>query len=208
MSTPQERKQVERQARRRRIQEAARGVFAERGYAKTSIEQIAKQSGLSVGAIYLYFRSKEDLYVSLLERVLDDVIAELRKIRAAGGPDALRNAWSYLVQWAAADVESTRVLRLVCQPGVRPQLSDETARAAATRIAGVCGELAALVRDERGRDGVAEADLLWALFLGLLQQADGRGNLGIDGPPLADAAHAAFSAIEPSLRSPAAPMAA
>ena len=71
MTTAHERKQQERHARRRRIQRAARSVFAEKGYAKTSIEQIAREASLSVGAIYLYFRSKEDLYISLLEETLE-----------------------------------------------------------------------------------------------------------------------------------------
>jgi AcrR family transcriptional regulator len=201
MSTPQERKQVERQARRRRIQGAARGVFAAKGYAKTSIEQIAREAGLSVGAIYLYFRSKEDLYVSLLEDTLDHLQAELKKIRVGGDPGALRNAWSYLAQWAASDVESTRVLRLVCHPGVRAQLSDEVAKGASARIRGTVGELSGLI--EAGypqADAVAGAEVLWALFLGLLQTADCRVNLDMAGPALPEAAHVAFGAFEATLK--------
>jgi AcrR family transcriptional regulator len=70
MTNAQERKAQERQARRRRIQEAARTVFTEKGYAGASIELIARAAQLSVGAIYLYFRSKEDLYTSLVEDTL------------------------------------------------------------------------------------------------------------------------------------------
>src|SRR5690349_24789470 len=102
MTTAQERKQHERQARRRRIQRAARSVFAEKGYAKTSIEQIAREASLSVGAIYLYFRSKEDLYVSLLEETLelfDTEIGQLRG-RADGNPgEGLTSVWSFLTHW-------------------------------------------------------------------------------------------------------------
>lgn len=200
---------MERQARRRRIQGAARGVFAEKGYAKTSIEQIARQASLSVGAIYLYFRSKEDLYVSLLEDTLDEVNGELKKIRSTGDANALRSAWSYLAQWAATDVESTRVLRLVCHPGVRKQLSDEVAKAAASRITAVRDELAQTIKDGYGRtDSTESADLLWALFLGLLQQVDCRANLELPGPGLPEAAHAAFGAFEATLKAPARALAA
>src|ERR1044071_5578793 len=128
MTNAQERKAQERQARRRRIQEAARTVFAERGYAGASIELIAREASLSVGAIYLYFRSKEDLYVSLLEETLDLFDTELRQIRGRSDvspPERLRTAWSFLTQWAATDVEASRVLRLISQPNVRSQLSDE-----------------------------------------------------------------------------------
>jgi AcrR family transcriptional regulator len=209
MSTPQERKQMERQARRRRIQGAARGVFAEKGYAKTSIEQIARQASLSVGAIYLYFRSKEDLYVSLLEETMHQVQGELKKLRQSGDGRALSSAWSYLAQWAATDVESTRVLRLVCQPGVRTQLSDEVARSTAACITAVRDQLAAIIQDGYApADPTASADLLWALFLGLLQQVDARANLDLPGPALPEAAHAAFGAFEATLKAPARALAA
>jgi AcrR family transcriptional regulator len=204
MSTPQERKQMERQARRRRIQSAARGVFAEKGYAKTSIEQIARQASLSVGAIYLYFRSKEDLYVSLLEDTLDSVTDGLKTIRTSGEPNRLQNAWSYLTQWAATDVESTRILRLVCQPGVRKQLSDEVAGSSAARITAVCDEFAEIIKEDYNQsDASASADILWALFLGLLQQVDARSNLNLPGPALPEAANGAFSAFEATLKTSA-----
>ena len=90
MTTAQERKQQERHARRRRIQRAARTVFAEKGYAKTSIEQIAREASLSVGAIYLYFRSKEDLYVSLLEETLETFDNDLSAVAHRGDSADIR----------------------------------------------------------------------------------------------------------------------
>src|SRR5205085_11542491 len=106
MTNAQERKAQERQARRRRIQEAARTVFSERGYAGASIELIARAAQLSVGAIYLYFRSKEDLYVSLIEdtlTVFDVDMAQLRERTEI--PNRLRETWDVLVRWAEKDPE-------------------------------------------------------------------------------------------------------
>jgi AcrR family transcriptional regulator len=48
-----------------RILEAANKVFAERGYHEATMEDIAKQLGVSKGAIYLYFPSKEDLFEAM-----------------------------------------------------------------------------------------------------------------------------------------------
>jgi TetR/AcrR family transcriptional regulator len=209
MTTAQERKQQERQARRRRIQQAARTVFAERGYAKTSIEQVASQASLSVGAIYLYFRSKEDLYISLLEETLESFDAELGAIRTR--PDLhptsrLQAAWSHLTGWAVSDVEGTRILRLIAQPGVRKQLSDEVASASAAGIEKIRNHFANLVRAgiEAGRyrevDAQETADLLWSLFIGILETTDARKNLGLEGPSFTENTQAAFSAIEGGLR--------
>jgi AcrR family transcriptional regulator len=52
--------EYKRQARQRIVDTAAR-VFSEKGYHRTTMEDIAKELGVSKGAIYLYFRSKEGL---------------------------------------------------------------------------------------------------------------------------------------------------
>mgnify|MGYP002139961465 CR=1 FL=1 len=57
------------------------GMLTERGYAGASIELIARAAQLSVGAIYLYFRSKEDLYVSLIEDTLTVFDVEMVQVR-------------------------------------------------------------------------------------------------------------------------------
>ena len=209
MTTAQQRKQQERQARRRRIQRAAREVFAEKGYAKTSIEQVARQASLSVGAIYLYFRSKEDLYISLLEETFEVFDAEMRQIRTRTDlrpADRLGAAWMFLSQWAVADVEGTRTLRLVSQPGIRKQLSDEVATATKAGFEAIRDHFAALVQGAvdagiyRPVDARDSADLLWSLFLGLLQSNDARLNLEIDGTSFTEAARNALSVFEGSVR--------
>ncbi len=213
MTNPQDRKQQERQARRRRIQAAAREVFAERGYAKASIEHIAKQAGLSVGAIYLYFRSKEDLYVSLLEETLAAIDADLSALREQQGiTDRLGATFDRLLAWAAADVEGTRIVRLLSQPGVRPQLSDEVVTEVGAGMTRLRDHLGACIADGihagvyRSIGAAEVADLLWALFLGNLDAAETRNNLELPAHPAAEAARAALSLIEGTLRLPPAPL--
>ena len=211
MTTAQERKQQERTARRRRIQRAARTVFAEKGYAKTSIEQIAREASLSVGAIYLYFRSKEDLYVSLLEETLDLFDTELRQIRGRAevpAPERLRNAWAFLTQWAATDVEASRVLRLISQPNIRNQLSDEVVQSITKGIGQVREHLATIVQEgmQNGgfQQGAAQSvvDLFWSLLLGVLEFNDARANLDLPGAPYAELAQNAYAAVNESLKHP------
>jgi AcrR family transcriptional regulator len=209
MTTAQERKQQERTARRRRIQRAARTVFAEKGYAKTSIEQIAREASLSVGAIYLYFRSKEDLYVSLLEETLDLFDTELRQIRGrpeVQAQDRLKTAWTFLTQWATTDVEASRVLRLVSQANIRAQLSDEVVESVAKGLAQVREHLSGIVQDGINSGAYHSGppqrvvDVFWCLLLGVLEDNDARTNLGMPGPSYAELAQTAFNAIDSSLR--------
>lgn len=184
-------------------------MFAERGYAKTSIEQVARQASLSVGAIYLYFRSKEDLYISLLEETLESFDAELGAIRTRSDlhpTNRLQAAWSHLTGWAVADVEGTRILRLIAQPGVRKQLSDEVAIASAGGIEKIRNHFTSLLRAGieagiyRPVDAEETADLFWSLFIGILETSDARKNLGLEGPSFTESTQAAFAAIEGGLR--------
>ncbi len=53
--------------KRRRILETAVDVFASRGFAASNVNQIAEAAGISVGALYKYFASKDDLFMYLVE---------------------------------------------------------------------------------------------------------------------------------------------
>jgi AcrR family transcriptional regulator len=54
-------------ARRQQILDAAAGLFAERGFARTSMSDVVRASGLSMGAVYRYFPSKADLVIAVGE---------------------------------------------------------------------------------------------------------------------------------------------
>ena len=60
-----ERREREREQRKAQILDTARALLFEKGLNDTSINQIAKRAELSVGAIYFYYKSKEDLYAAL-----------------------------------------------------------------------------------------------------------------------------------------------
>jgi AcrR family transcriptional regulator len=157
-----------------------------------------------VGAIYLYFRSKEDLYVSLLEETFELFDAELKQIRACNDlaySGRLRAAWSFLCQWAVSDVEGTRTLRLVSQPGVRKQLSDEVAKSTHAGLCTIRDHFTVLITGgiETGEYSTenpeAKADLLWALYTGLLQANDARANLELPGEGFTASANLAFDTV-------------
>ncbi|MDP2861341.1 MAG: TetR/AcrR family transcriptional regulator [Desulfobacterales bacterium] len=77
--------------RRRQIAEAAVKLFIEKGFHKTSTRQIAKAAGVSIGSLYEYISSKEDI----LYLVCDSIHVEVEKrvtdvmAKSSGGRDAL-----------------------------------------------------------------------------------------------------------------------
>jgi AcrR family transcriptional regulator len=66
----QERKEREKERRRQQIIVAAKRVFSDKGFNKTTMEDIADEAELSPGTLYLYFKNKEELYASLSLRIL------------------------------------------------------------------------------------------------------------------------------------------
>jgi AcrR family transcriptional regulator len=61
--------------RRRKIEEAATTLFAERGYAATTIDDIVAGAGVTKPMLYRHFESKQALVMSLLERHRDELAA-------------------------------------------------------------------------------------------------------------------------------------
>src|SRR5919106_4490947 len=60
------------------ILKAATQVFARRGYFNAQVADVARAAGVAAGTVYLYFRSKDDLLVSIFERTMKDTLAEGR----------------------------------------------------------------------------------------------------------------------------------
>jgi TetR/AcrR family fatty acid metabolism transcriptional regulator len=59
--------------KRDRILDAAERVFAQRGFFTAKVADIAKEAGVADGTIYLYFKSKDDLLISLFESRMERV---------------------------------------------------------------------------------------------------------------------------------------
>lgn len=63
--------------RRRQIIDAARTCFIRNGFHQTSMQEIIAEAGLSVGAFYSYFKSKEDLIGAIVQEVGETINANL-----------------------------------------------------------------------------------------------------------------------------------
>jgi AcrR family transcriptional regulator len=85
---------------RRRIQDVALELFAERGYEKTSLREIAEHLDVTKAALYYHFKTKEDILISIAEdlsRPVDAVIAW-----AEEQPRSLENKQEMLRRYSAA----------------------------------------------------------------------------------------------------------
>jgi len=75
--------QRRKQDRPAEITQAAFAAFAENGYAATKVDEVAKRAGVSKGLLYLYFKTKEDLFKAVIRSFLapriDALISNIEK---------------------------------------------------------------------------------------------------------------------------------
>jgi AcrR family transcriptional regulator len=112
---------------RARLLAGARRIFVERGLDRAKVEDITQAAGLSKGAFYLHFRTKEDAFKEILSGALAElgtILADAEAARAEvadGGPEAI------VEHWLETDLEifeslwkHRSIMRLVLEGGGSP----------------------------------------------------------------------------------------
>jgi AcrR family transcriptional regulator len=150
---------------RRRIEEAARRRFAERGYAASTLREVAVEAGVAVQTVYAAFGSKSAILRALRLRVVDDPEADEAWSRAldartvAAAVEAF--ARSIRLRWEhGADIVAINADAARSDVTIRPDVEV----AVRTRRAGIARLAAALVRLEPRLGG---ADDVTAILEGL-----------------------------------------
>ena len=68
-----------RQDKRKTILQAAIGVFAEKGFHRSRVSDIARRAGVADGTIYLYFKSKDDILITIFEEKMEQLLRDARR---------------------------------------------------------------------------------------------------------------------------------
>ena len=112
MRTPERgkktRKERERERHRREIMEAAERVFVRKGYYAATVEEIAHEAEFAVGTLYNFFKSKDDLYACMVEKIVHDLI-KLFEERVLNEPDP-ESAIAALIRLRLAHFDEHREL--------------------------------------------------------------------------------------------------
>ena len=110
------------------ILEAAFVEFSRNGYAMTTLDQIAERAGVTKGTIYVYFESKEQLFISMVRAVTKtalDPVHEMFETHSGSTADLLRAQFSFIYQHIVEDRRRSEVLRMLIAEAPRfPELAD------------------------------------------------------------------------------------
>jgi AcrR family transcriptional regulator len=99
---------------REEVLDAAAEAFITRGYAATSIDDVADRLGCTKGRVYHYFRTKGELFLGVHRKALDLAMAEIAPIMEQEGP-ASKRLFDMCVAHARLMIEQTSFMRLAVQ---------------------------------------------------------------------------------------------
>ncbi len=102
------------QEKRDRILNVAIEEFANNGFENTSIQQIAKKSGISVGSVYKYFENKETLFSMVVHQGMSS-LEELLKSLADSSEDILVKAEKIIRELLKYSRKNSALIKLYCQ---------------------------------------------------------------------------------------------
>jgi TetR/AcrR family transcriptional regulator, fatty acid metabolism regulator protein len=141
--------------KREAILRAATDVFADRGFFNAQVADVARVAGVAAGTVYLYFRSKDDLLISIFEKTMREALAEGR-IAAADIADP-RERLRLFARLHLARLGRDRNLAVVFQIELR-QSTKFMERFSATLLRDYLGLLRAAITDGQ-RSGLFRVDL-------------------------------------------------
>lgn len=182
----EERKEREKQMRRQQIMDAAKKVFASKGFGRATMENIAEEAEFSPATLYLYFKNKDELCASLNLRMLQDLITRMEDVRDRKGlsPEtrimALEKALyeAYLTD----PLNVINVLRFQSKERLRtlsPELSSQIRECTKQYIGAIADLFEKGVREGVFLDchPVAFAEIIWSVFSGLVLNEDTKEGL-------------------------------
>lgn len=172
-----ERKEREKKRRRQQIIDAAKTVFSEKGFNKATMEDIAQESELSSGTLYIYFKNKEELYASLMLSIIQYLYLKLEQLKKHKKSDPEKNMTALIATMfdvyeynPAIIVKTFQLQSSKTLINITPKLREEI-----MDLSGKSVKVISEIFQEGIKSGVfinkhpvAIADIFWALFSGVI----------------------------------------
>lgn len=199
----QERKAREKEARKKEILGCAVIVFSQYGFVKTSMELVASEAALAVGTLYRYYKSKEELFVSIVFEAISTMYAGVDEIVKSSVPPEkkLELIWNYYYQFHEDNPMYYQALLFLHDPSFAKAFSD-SASESVSRFITKNFKLLGRVVQEGVDKGVfypdnphGVADFLWSSFVGLVNLIETRRQFGNGASDLGHAHKAMWTKI-------------
>lgn len=157
--------------RRQQILDAAQLCFARKGFYETSMQDIFSESGLSAGAVYRYFKSKDDIIAALATETTVELRARMTEAIRTDPPPTPAQFVSLIAEYIVSQSGPEGRVRLAPQAWalalVRPDASDYV-KAAVLAMRDLWHEYAERMRDVGWLPADADTHAVATVLIGLL----------------------------------------
>jgi AcrR family transcriptional regulator len=181
----QERRERERSQRIQSILNAAKKVFFSKGYLKATMDEIALEAQITKPTIYQYFRTKDDLFFSIMLPVVEDIGSQLSIVdyrlgrgKYTHGGELIADIFKALLHSYDLAPVTFRIVQLFQQTGLVQEFNQEI-RSAMNERGGSNFALCRKVVETGMEQGLLKkvnvhefVDVLWGMFVGIVQLED------------------------------------
>jgi AcrR family transcriptional regulator len=179
-----ERKEREKEHRKEEILDAAQRVFFEKGLIASTMDEIAEAAELSKGTLYLYYKSKEDLYLGVMMRGMEILYDMCKSVAISDNSTVLKlvGLIDAYKEFYSSNRSFFRMLNFFETSEFHKQVSDEM-RQACTVQSGKLWELMSIVLNKGMEEGTLRAGfnpveitiIIWSSATALMLRNDGEG---------------------------------
>ena len=202
-----ERKAREKQIRHQQILDAAYEVFNQVGFFAATMDQIAERAELAKGTIYIYFKSKEEVYFSLLINGQDILINMLTNMQKRKPPpdQLLEETAKTLFRFYKEHTSYFRIFMVMQHEDMQAKLSPELSQQINEQATTILNLLSTQVQKAIDNGSLASvnpwhvANILWGSFTGITQLAITREQLKVGTMDIDDLLSLCFDMIQRGL---------
>ncbi|MDX5423566.1 MAG: TetR/AcrR family transcriptional regulator [Hymenobacteraceae bacterium] len=142
-------------------------LFSEKGYDRTSIRHIAQEAGVSLGLLYNYFKSKEELLHEIFRRMNADIQASFAQAEEEEGMDALNGLERHIRQTVKLLKEKRSFWRLLHSLRYQREVTEQVAQEIQEQVLSIEARISQNLKAVEVASPELEAKLLFAAIDGL-----------------------------------------
>jgi AcrR family transcriptional regulator len=174
--TIEERKEREKEMRRLQILDAAKKVFASKGFCDATVDEIAQEAELSPATLYLYFKNKDELHAVLHIKILEVLIEKIENVyhQDVSPEEKIKAMAKALYEVYKTDpLILTDILQSQSTESIRklsPKILSQIKHYGGNTIRTIANIFEDGIREDifLNRDPIALADIVWGLFTGVV----------------------------------------
>ena len=180
----EERKEREKEHRKEEILDAAQKVFFEKGLPTATMDEIADAAELSKGTLYLYYKSKEDLYLGVMMRGMQVLYTEYERLAASQDSPLQKivKLSELYIDFFASNRNFFRMFHFLQMPQFHKQVSEEMQQYCGTETRRLWDIVIAIMKQGM-ETGILRSDLnpieigiiLWSSSTALMLRRDTEG---------------------------------